>query len=105
MTSLCAEAGQGAAPGALTAMSRLRDVPGGGVLPRRFLLVREHAVAGVSGAGVVAFGVCWPDGAAALRWRPGRRPAGEADKAVYDHVSDVETAHGHGGTTVVEWVD
>jgi hypothetical protein len=80
-----------------SAVGRMRGVPGGGVLPRRFLLVRR--------VGVAAFGVRWPDGAVALHWRPGRRPAGETGDAVYGHVSDVEAAYGHGGSAVVEWVD
>lgn len=35
---------------------------------RRFVLVRHRDVTGVSGTGVVAYGVEFPDGAAAVRW-------------------------------------
>lgn len=68
--------------------------------PRRFLLVRRDDPTGVSGTGVVAEGVLWSDGSAALRWR-----TTTASTAVYASMRDVEKIHGHGGTTRVEWLD
>ena len=42
---------------------------GAGMPPRRFILYRRHDATGVSGTGIVATGVVWPDGHAALRWK------------------------------------
>lgn len=81
-------------------MPETRNTPAGETLPRRFLLVRERDVTGVSGTGVVAFGVCWPDGGVVLHWRTGR-----ASTAVYTSVADVEAVHGHEGATTIDWVD
>ncbi|QBI53462.1 hypothetical protein [Streptomonospora litoralis] len=70
-------------------------------LPRRFALQRDHDVTGVSGTGIVADGICWPDGTAAVRWR-GDRPS----TVHWDHGMDsVETIHGHGGHTRIRWLD
>lgn len=67
---------------------------------RRFVLNRIEDETGVSGTGIVAFGCKWPDGGAALRW------AGEvASTAVYADMRQLERIHGHGGKTVIEWLD
>lgn len=68
--------------------------------PRRFQLVRDVDVTGVSGTGVVAHGVEFPDGTCAYRWA-----TGTATTNVADSVADVEVIHGHGGATRVEWLD
>jgi hypothetical protein len=62
--------------------------------PTPFKLVRDVDVSGVSGVGVVADGVLWPDGAAAIRWR-GERPS----TVHYDRIDHVRHVHGHGGAT------
>ncbi|HEU4947313.1 MAG TPA: hypothetical protein VFT31_09175 [Kribbella sp.] len=67
--------------------------------PRLFHLVRYADVSGVSGAGTVAEGVEWSDGAVALRWR-GRWPATSAWEGGLDAVLAV---HGHGDATEVRW--
>lgn len=68
--------------------------------PRRFQLVRQVDVSGVSGTGIVAHGVQWPDGTAVVRWR------GEhASTVVWASIEDAELVHGHGGATTVEWID
>jgi hypothetical protein len=67
---------------------------------RRFELVREEDETGVSGTGVVAYGVVFPDGNAVLRWDT------KVNSTVfYDSLADLETIHGHGGKTVVRWLD
>ena len=71
-----------------------------GDLPRRFQLVRQVDVSGVSGTGIVAHGVQWPDGSVAVRWRGQRQST-----VVWSSMEDVDAIHGHGGATVVEWVD
>ncbi|MBM0235942.1 hypothetical protein JNW88_00370 [Micromonospora sp. ATA32] len=67
---------------------------------RRFELHRDHDVSGVSGTGVVADGVRWPDGSVSIRWR------GERPSIVFWHsLADAEQVHGHGGATRFMWLD
>lgn len=70
------------------------------LLVRRFVLQRHSDPSGVSGTGVVALGVEFPDGAVTLRW-PGLNPS----TACWGSIEAVLAVHGHGGQTVVEWVD
>jgi hypothetical protein len=83
---------------------------------RRFQLHRHMDVSGVSGTGVVAEGVefgkaldiVWPDGVhttlpagwVRLVWRTEVSSTG-----LYASVAEVETVHGHGGATVLVWLD
>lgn len=70
------------------------------VHPRTFDLVRFHDVSGVSGEGIVAQGVQFPDGQVALQWpKPGR------SVAVWDSVVTLLKVHGHNGLTVVRFHD
>lgn len=68
--------------------------------PRRFRLVRDVDITGVSGIGVVADGVVWPDQTATVRWR-GDRPS----TVNWGHVDDALHIHGHDGRTRIEWLD
>ena len=68
--------------------------------PRRFQLLRHTDVSGVSGTGIVADGVLWPDGTASLRWK-GERPS----TVHWDRIADAEVVHGHGGATEIVWLD
>lgn len=69
-------------------------------VPRRFYLQRNTDVTGVSGTGRVADGVLWPDGSADVRW------LGERPSAVHwDRFDDAVAVHGHGGSTVIVWLD
>ena len=69
-------------------------------MPRRFALDRSHDVSGVSGLGIVAYGVQFPDGRVATRWR------GEiAQTCAWDCVEDLMAIHGHNGCTVLVWLD
>lgn len=61
---------------------------------RRFHLERDDDVSGVSGTGVVAEGVEFTDGTAAMRWRTGL-----SSTAIYNSTSELEAIHGHGGAT------
>lgn len=67
---------------------------------RRFQLVRTVDVSGISGTGVVAYGVQFPDGIVVTRWN-----AEIAQTCVWASVGHVEAIHGHGGATTVEWLD
>lgn len=68
--------------------------------PRRFRLVRDADVSGVSGVGIVAYGVEWSDGQAVLRWCAFLRST-----AVYNDVDELMRIHGHEGATRLEWLD
>jgi hypothetical protein len=68
--------------------------------PRRFVLVRTEDVSGVSGTGIVAHGVEFPDGTVALRWT-----GAYATTVVHDSIASVIAIHGHGGRTRVQWLD
>jgi hypothetical protein len=67
---------------------------------RRFRLARDVDVSGVSGVGIVADGVVFPDGVSVIRWRGERQST-----VVWPSVEDVEAIHGHNGATRIEWVD
>ena len=67
---------------------------------RRFKLQRDTDESGVSGTGVVAEGVMFHDGTAALRWKTQFKST-----AVYGSIQDVEAIHGHNGQTKIVWVD
>ncbi|MFJ6935717.1 hypothetical protein [Streptomyces sp. NPDC101132] len=69
-------------------------------LPRRFHLLRHRDVSGVSGTGIVALGVMWPDGTASVRWL-GERPS----TVTWDRIGDAEAVHGHAGATQFVWDD
>lgn len=68
--------------------------------PRTFELVRHHDVSGQTGTGVVAEGVQFTDGTAALRWRGGH-PA----TAVWPNVEEILAVHGHEGASEIRWLD
>ena len=56
---------------------------------------------GISGTGVVALGVEWPDGMVVLRW------TSDWPTSVVFHergMASVEAVHGHGGKTEVVWL-
>lgn len=67
---------------------------------RRFLLVRTEDVSGVSGVGRVAEGIQFHDGQVVVSWF-GQFHTVELSP----DIDTVTKIHGHGGKTVVEWVD
>ena len=67
---------------------------------RRFTLRRVEDETGVSGTGNVAQGVEFDDGTAAMRWL-----TSTSSVTFYDSVADVEYIHGHGGKTIIDWID
>ncbi len=68
--------------------------------PRRFQLRRYHDESGVSGLGIVAHGVEWGDGKVATHWN-----FDITHTDVWDSMDHMISVHGHGGATVVEWID
>jgi hypothetical protein len=79
--------------------------------PRRFELVRTEDVSDTSGTGVVAVGVAYPDGAVHMQWRNAENDDldtdsnGVAFKPAPDGVGATVEIHGHGGRTVIRWID
>lgn len=69
--------------------------------PRTGTLVREKDISGVSGTGIVAWVVQFPDGITVTRWcsTPTRQTC------IWDSVHDLIAIHGHGGATVIQWDD
>lgn len=67
---------------------------------RRFRLVRSQDVSGSSGTGTVAEGVEFFDGTAAMRWR-----VPPHSTAFYGSAADIAAIHGHGGGTVLQFLD
>lgn len=70
--------------------------------PRLFQLQRDTDVTGVSGTGIVADGIEFPDGVVALRWR------GEWPTSVVFHdqgIDSVAHVHGHSGSTRIVFID
>ena len=69
---------------------------------RRFHLVRDEDVSGVSGTGTVAEGVILSSGKAVIEWLT------EWPTSVVWHdrgLESVEHVHGHSGRTRIVWVD
>lgn len=66
---------------------------------KTFQLARDIDVSGISGTGVVADGVVFPDGTCVIRWRGGRQST-----VVWPSIDDVEAIHGHGGATRIVWL-
>lgn len=67
---------------------------------RPFVLVRDTDVSGVSGVGIVANGILWPDGQAAIHWTGSTWPTTTPHPGGMESVLAV---HGHEGATRVRW--
>ena len=67
---------------------------------RRFNVVRERDISGVSGVGNVAEGVLFTDGKVAMRWL-----TEHATTTFFDSLEDLILIHGHEGATRVEFID
>ncbi|MFI0739327.1 hypothetical protein ACH4PU_14745 [Streptomyces sp. NPDC021100] len=68
--------------------------------PRPFLLRRAIDHTGVSGVGIVAEGVLFTDGTAALRWR-----GAHASTVIWASLDDALAVHGHDGATVAVFAE
>ena len=67
---------------------------------RRFNLVRHDDVSGVSGVGRVAQGIEFDSGEVEMCWLGTYRIVEHAP-----NIHAIVAVHGHGGKTVVEWLD
>lgn len=67
---------------------------------RRFKLIRKEDESGISGTGNVAGGVEFDDGTCAMRW-----DTATASTGLYNNITELEAIHGHGGKTIVVWID
>ena len=67
---------------------------------RRFLLVRERDLTGVSGTGIVAEGAMFSNGISVLHWLREPQAVG-----MYQTISDLIAVHGHEGATQVQFID
>lgn len=67
---------------------------------KRFHLEREADVSGISGCGVVAFGVIFADGQIALHWE-----GLHSSINIYRSVDDLLFIHGHEGLTRIVFDD
>lgn len=72
----------------------------GGRTLRRFQLERDEDETGISGTGVVAYGVRFPDDTAVLRW-----DTKVNSTAFYASMADLDAIHGHNGRTRIVWLD
>lgn len=68
--------------------------------PSIFKLVRDEDLTGISGTGLIAWGVEFPDGKVVMRW------TGEiAQTSIWENIDELEAIHGHEGKTRVVWLD
>ena len=67
---------------------------------KTFELIREIDISGVSGTGIVAEGIIFSDGRIAMRWL-----TETATTVIFDCIEDVQTIHGHNGSTVIRYVN
>lgn len=67
---------------------------------RRFYIQREYDVSGVSGLGIVAMGVEFPDGRVVMRWI-----VPPSSTSFWDCVDEVVAIHGHEGSTKMVFID
>lgn len=70
--------------------------------PRRFLIVRDEDVSGVSGTGVVCEGIQFSTKHAAIHWASSQYPW---TTPVPEGVDAILEVHGHGGKTRLVWID
>lgn len=75
---------------------------------RRFVLIRDADITGISGTGIVAEGIEFSDGTTVMRWLEAGTARPEHVRpttVVHESVESVVGLHGHGGATRVVWVD
>ena len=71
-------------------------------LPKMFLLDRRVDHSGLSGVGVVATGVVFPDGLTVARWRGCN--SGVEQLEIFGTPDQLLAVHGHSGGTTIRWL-
>ncbi len=66
----------------------------------RFAVERKTDVSGVSGAGLIAVGIKFPDGKCVMQWQTAIRSI-----TIYNSIEELKKVHGHDGETVIKWLD
>lgn len=75
-------------------------------MPIIFKLVRRIDSSGISGLGVVADGVEFPDGHVVVRWRAGSpQPGVKPTTVIFSDIAACISLHGHGADTWIEFYD
>jgi hypothetical protein len=69
-------------------------------LHRRFVFLRHEDQTGISGVGLVVMGVQYPDERCHYRWL-----SENATDQMADSMDKIRAVHGHGGKTVVVFID
>lgn len=67
---------------------------------RRFVFNRTKDISGTSGTGIVAEGVEFSNGTCQMRWLSQME-----SYTTFANAKVMETIHGHGGATAIEWLD
>jgi hypothetical protein len=67
---------------------------------RRFNLIRDQDLSGVSGTGIVAEGVEFEDGTCVMSWLTKYHTVG-----TYPNIKVLVAVHGHEGRTRITWID
>jgi hypothetical protein len=67
---------------------------------RKFVLYRAEDECHVSGTGTVAEGIQFSTGRCVIAWLT-ETPS----VSLYESIEDVLAIHGHGGKTMVQWID
>ena len=78
------------------------------VMHRRFDVVRDTDVTGISGTGRVGEGVEFSDGSVVMRWLKAgtARPSlVQPTTVIHPDMANIEALHGHDGKTRVVWLD
>lgn len=76
------------------------NLPNSHIQMRRFIMIRNKDLTGISGTGVVAEGAVFSDGLSILRWLRSPFALG-----VYPSLDDLIAVHGHGGASQVVFID
>jgi hypothetical protein len=72
---------------------------------RRFHLVRDEDVTGLSGTGIVAEGVLFDTGTAVMRWTTQPYSSLVIWHAADGGIEGLQAIHGHGSRTRIAWLD
>lgn len=67
---------------------------------KRFVLNRHVDVSGTSGTGIIAEGIMFTNGKCAIQWL-----GKYSSLVIWDNLDDCLYINGHGGNTVVDWID